>query len=146
MRYQQFKDYTVRIDQEDYTKDLYESDFELPAGLRNKSDKEALDSKGLKCLRGINGSLQWLVTNTRVDLAAKVSLSASATSNPTVDDLRKANKLVRQAQRDSDLPLYFHPIPRTNSLSERFQMQLGQLDQMALPKVVISSMHQTPLC
>ena len=62
-------------------------------------------------LRGINGSLQWLVTNTRIDLAAKVSLSASETSNPTIESLHKANKLIRQAQRDDTLPIHIHAIP-----------------------------------
>ena len=70
-----------------------------------------MDATGLKTLRGINGSLQWLVSNTRVDLASKVSLSASETSNPTIASLQKANKLVRQAQRDDSLPIHIHSIP-----------------------------------
>ena len=70
-----------------------------------------LDATGLKTLRGINGSLQWLVSNTRVDLAARVSLSASETANPTIESLQKANKLIRQAQRDDTLPIHIHAIP-----------------------------------
>ena len=70
----------------------------------------------MKCLRGINGSLQWLVTNTRIDLSARVSLSASATANPTIGELQKANKLIRQAQRDSGLPIHIPYIP-VNELS-----------------------------
>ena len=62
-------------------------------------------------LRGISSSLQWLVSNTRVDLASKVSLSASETANPTIESLQKANKLIRQAQRDDTLPIHIHAIP-----------------------------------
>ena len=73
--------------------------------------KNKLDANGLKTLRGVNGSLQWLVSNTRVDLAARVSLSASETANPTVASLQKANKLIRQAQRDDTLPIHIHATP-----------------------------------
>ena len=55
--------------------------------------------------------MQWLVSNTRVDLAARVSLSASETANPTIASLQKANKLIRQAQRDDTLPVQIHAIP-----------------------------------
>ena len=54
--------------------------------------------------------MQWLVTNTRIDLAARVALSVSATSNPTVADLQHAHKLLRQAQRETDLPIHIHSI------------------------------------
>ena len=70
-----------------------------------------MDARGLKSLRGVNGSLQWLCTNSRVDLAAKVSLSASETANPTIESLQKANNIVRQAQRDDVLPIHIHAIP-----------------------------------
>ena len=73
--------------------------------------KTKLDNVGLKSLRGINGSLQWLCTNSRLDLSAKVSLSASETSNPTIESLQKANKIIRQAQRDDSLPIHIHAIP-----------------------------------
>ena len=46
-----------------------------------------------------------------MDLAARVSLSASETANPTIESLQKANKLIRQAQRDDTLPIHIHAIP-----------------------------------
>ena len=70
-----------------------------------------MDATGLTTLRGINGSLQWLATNSRVDLCAKVSLSASETSNPTIASLQKADKIIRLAQRDNALPIHIHAIP-----------------------------------
>ena len=82
-----------------------------PENLHKMNGENKLDAAGLKTLRGINGPLQWLVSNTRVDLAAKVSLSASETANPTIASLQKANKLIRQAQRDDSLPIHIHAIP-----------------------------------
>ena len=40
-----------------------------------------------------------------------MSLSASDTSNPTIESLQKANKIIRQAQRDDSLPIHIHAIP-----------------------------------
>ena len=99
------------MDQEEYTMSLNEANFQLPPDLKKQEIHRRLDGKGLKCLRAINGSLQWLVTNSRPDLAARVSLSASATSNPTYGDLQSANKLIRQAQRYKEIPINIPSIP-----------------------------------
>ena len=93
------------MDQEEYTKSLNEANFNLPTDLNKQETARRLDGKGLKCLRAINGSLQWLVTKSRPDLSARVSLSASATSNPTYGHLQAANKLIRQAQRFKEIPI-----------------------------------------
>ena len=116
VRYHQKQDYSIRLDQQDFTRKLNQADFNVPRNLHRLNGKTKLDAAGLKTLRGINGSLQWLVSNTRVDLAAKVSLSASETANPTIESLQKANKLIRQAQRDDSLPIHIHAIPM-NDLS-----------------------------
>ena len=76
VRYLQKSDYSVQMDQQDFTRKLYQAEFNLPKNLHKLNGKTKLDASGLKTLRGINGSLQWLVSNTRVDLAAKVSLFA----------------------------------------------------------------------
>ena len=111
VRYRQFKDFSISMDQEEYTMSLNEANFQLPPDLKKQEIHRKLDGKGLKCLRAINGSLQWLVTNSRPDLAARVSLSASATSNPTYGDLQSANKLIRQAQRYKEIPINIPSIP-----------------------------------
>ena len=99
------------MDQQDFTRKLFNAEFNRPKNLSRMNGKTKLDASGLKALRGINGPLQWLVANIRVDLAANVSLSASGTSNPTIDSPQKANKLIRQAQRDDRLPIHIHAIP-----------------------------------
>lgn len=61
--------------------------------------------------RGVNGSIQWLAANTRLDSSANVSLSASETTHPTYDSLVTADKTIRQAQHVSTIPLYIQPLP-----------------------------------
>ena len=94
VRYRQHNDFSITMDQEEYTKSLSEANFTPPSNLHKEPQTRKLDGNGLRCLRAVNGSLQWLVTNSRPDLSARVSLSASATSNPTYGDLQTANKLI----------------------------------------------------
>ena len=111
VHYVQKQDYSVKMDQREFTTKLTTAENNLPKNLPRLNGKNKLDATGLTTLRGINGSLQWLATNTRVDLCAKVSLSASETSNPTISSLQKANKIIRQAQKDDALPIHIHVIP-----------------------------------
>ena len=103
--------FSIVMDQQEFTRKLFNADFHLPRNLHKMNGNDKLDAAGLKTLRGINGSLQRLRTNTRIDLSAKVSLSASEVSNPTIASLQKANKLIRQAQKDDNLPIHIHAIP-----------------------------------
>ena len=105
------KDYSVKMDQQEFTAKLTTAELNLPKNLHKLNGKNKLDAAGLTTLRGINGSLQWLSTNSRVDLSAKVSLSASETANTTIGSLQKANKIIRQAQKDDSLPIHIHAIP-----------------------------------
>ena len=77
VRYRQHNEYSITLDQEDYTKSLVEADFRLPPNLRKQDITRRLDGNGLRCSRAINGSLQWLVTNSRPELASRVSLSGA---------------------------------------------------------------------
>merc|ERR1739836_178957 len=99
------------MDQREFTRQDKTAERNLPKNQHRLNGKTKLDATGFTTLRGINGSLQWLATNARVDLCAKVSLSASETSNPTISSLQKANKITRQAQRDEALPIHIHAIP-----------------------------------
>ena len=86
------KDYSVKMDQQEFTAKLTTAELNLPKNLHKLNGKNKLDAAGLTTLRGINGSLQWLSTNSRVDLSAKVSLSASETANPTIGSLQKKSE------------------------------------------------------
>ena len=111
VRYVQKKDYSVKMDQQEFTSKLSTAEFNLPKNLHKLNGENKLDATGLKTLRGMNGPLQWLATNSRVDLCANVSLSASETANPTIESLHKANKIIRQAQADDTLPIHIHVVP-----------------------------------
>ena len=64
----------------------------------------------IKQLRGINGSLNWLSSQSRPDLAAQTSLSQQAFPNPKIRHLRAANNVIRRARMFRNLPLSFEPI------------------------------------
>jgi len=55
--------------------------------------------------------LQWLVTNSRLDLAAPTSISQGNHSQGRVKHLQEANKLVRTAFATADTPIVFQSIP-----------------------------------
>ena len=74
-----------------------------PEQLANESEKSAL--------RGLIGSLQYAVTHTRPDLASKLGEIQVQISQPSVQTLLTANKLLREAQETSDIKICFRAIP-----------------------------------
>ena len=98
------------MDMKEYTSKMAQADYELPKNLNRMDSKMKLSSYLVKSLRGINGALQWLTTNLRMDLAARVSLSASEIANPTIASLQTANKMIRQAQREENMTVTFQSI------------------------------------
>ena len=75
---------------------------------------QELDSYQIKQLRGINGSLNWLTSQSRPDLAAQTSLSQQAFPSPQIKHLRHANNVVRRARLHQDLSVCFEPIDPGN--------------------------------
>ncbi|CAE7038139.1 RE2 [Symbiodinium sp. CCMP2592] len=65
----------------------------------------------IKCLRAINGSLNWLSSQSRPDLATQVSFSQQSFPKPTVNDALAANNAVRRARQHRQLSLTFKNIP-----------------------------------
>ena len=79
---------------------------------RRKANRHAkLDAKEISVLRGINGSLNWLSTQSRPDIAAQTSVSQQSFPEPTVHHLLEANNVIRRAKQFSDLDVTFEPIP-----------------------------------
>ena len=66
-----------------------------------------LTPKEVSCLRAVNGSLNWLATQSRPDLATQVSFSQQAFPKPTVLDALAANHAVRRAKQHSDQEIRF---------------------------------------
>ena len=51
-RYHQKSDYSIRPDQQDFTRKLHQADFKLPRSLHEMNGKTKLDAAGLKTLMG----------------------------------------------------------------------------------------------
>ena len=82
-----------------------------PANIKKGISPETpLDSYQMRTLRGINGSLNWLATQSRPDLSAQTSISQQAFPHPKIKHLRHANNVVRRARMHSDLSITFQPI------------------------------------
>ena len=77
---------------------------------RLKEKDSPLTDKEISCLRAINGSLNWLSTQTRPDLATQVSFSQQSFPTPTVSDAVSANNAIRRARQHSDMSIVFRKI------------------------------------
>ena len=73
-----------------------------------------LPPQEVKKLKGILGSLQWLVAQVRFDLAFHVS-SLQGENPPTVGTLLRANKTLTEAKKDADFELRFRSLPLMES-------------------------------
>lgn len=69
-----------------------------------------LTSDETRCLRAINGGLNWLATQSRPDLSTQVSFSQQAFPEPCVQDALAANNAIRRARQNTQLPLTFQPV------------------------------------
>ena len=71
---------------------------------------DPLNPSQMKVLRAVNGSLNWLSSQSRPDLSVQTSMSQQSFPKPTVKDLRMANHAVRHARQESSLGITFKPI------------------------------------
>ena len=78
---------------------------------KGSSPETQLTDSQIRVLRAVNGSLNWLSSQTRPDLAVQTSLSQQAFPKPTIADLRRANQAIRRAKQEKDLGICFKPIP-----------------------------------
>ena len=74
---------------------------------RMKQRDSPLSVKEISCLRAINGSLNWLSTQSRPDLSTQVSFSQQSFPEPTVADALAANNAVRRAKQHADQEIRF---------------------------------------
>ena len=77
---------------------------------KGSPSEQLLEPHQIKLLRGVNGSLNWLATQSRPDLAAQTSMSQQAFPNPKIHHLRQASNVVRRARIHGNLPITFVPI------------------------------------
>ena len=70
-----------------------------------------LDEKEVSCLRAINGSLNWISSQSRPDLSTQVSFSQQSFPIPTIGDALAANNAIRRAKQHAELSVVYRPIP-----------------------------------
>ena len=80
----------------------------IPKGVLNS---QPLNESQIKILRAINGSLNWLASQSRPDISCQTSMSQQAFPNPCIRNLRDANNAVRRAKQHKQLKIVFQSIP-----------------------------------
>jgi hypothetical protein len=108
-RIEQGSDGTTTVSMKEYHSNM--KTVTIPVDRRRQPDSELSPSE-LKQLRGLLGSLQWLVTQVRFD--QQYGLSVLQSEKPRVSTLVKANALVRRFKEDSDFSLVFKPFDLTD--------------------------------
>ena len=98
--------YEIRVSQQQFAEGLRAAT--LPRGVSNDT---ALNEGQIRLLRGINGSLNWLSSQSRPDLAVQTSLSQQCFPKPKVKHLRNANNAIRRAKQHKDLQITFRSVP-----------------------------------
>ena len=83
-----------------------------PASIsRHALPDDDLSESQIRVLRAINGSLNWLSSQSRPDLSVQTSLSQQAFPKPKIRHLRDANNAIRRAKMHKDLVIRFKSIP-----------------------------------
>ncbi|CAE7230232.1 RE1, partial [Symbiodinium sp. CCMP2456] len=104
---EQLSDYTIRANQGDYVRNIPQID--IGRYRRQTPDAEISEAERSK-LRGLVGSLQYAVTHTRPDMAAKLGEIQSSIPGATVQTLLSANKVLREAQEQHQVHIAYLPI------------------------------------
>ena len=71
---------------------------------------QQLNEQQTRVLRAINGSENWIASQSRPDLACQTSFCQQGFPNPTIQHLRNANNAIRRAKQFKDLSIRFRSI------------------------------------
>ncbi len=77
---------------------------------RRKKDTLIINDDERQNMRGLIGSLQYAATNTRPDIAARLSFLQSKITCATIKDLHECNRLLADAKRYSQVEIIISPI------------------------------------
>lgn len=94
--------------QQEYVKNIQAIDI---GRIRRQNPESVVTEMELNKLRGLIGSLQYAVTHTRPDMAAKLGEVQIQIAKATVQTLMLANKVLREAQENSHVKICFRSIP-----------------------------------
>ena len=82
-----------------------------PASIPKHAKADDLLSEGqIRVLRAINGSLNWIASQSRPDLSVQTSFCQQAFPKPCIRHLKEANNAIRRAKQHKDLTITFKPI------------------------------------
>ena len=101
-------DHSIHMSQSQYIRKINSINIDI----NRKTQHEApVTEKERLALRGIIGSLQYAATNTRPDIASKLSFLQSAINSATIETLHEANRLLHEAKKHHDVAIVIRPIP-----------------------------------
>ena len=104
---EQLPDYSIMASQEDYVRQIPAIDI---GKTRRQSPESSINEVDLSKLRGLIGSLQYAVSHTRPDMAAKLGEVQTQVAKATIQTLLLANKVLREAQENSQVKVCFRSI------------------------------------
>ncbi|CAE7260810.1 GIP, partial [Symbiodinium necroappetens] len=104
---EQFPDYSIRASQGEYVRNIQQIDI---GRARRMLPEAAVTEDERSKLRGLIGSMQYAVTHTRPDMAAKLGEIQGQVTKATVQTLLSANKVLRETQEQAEVCIYFLPI------------------------------------
>ncbi len=104
---EQLPDHSIMASQEDYVRQIPAIDI---GKTRRQNPESPISEEELSKLRGLIGSLQYAVSHTRPDMAAKLGEIQTQVAKATVQTLLLANKVLREAQENSQVKICFRSI------------------------------------
>ena len=107
--YSQKPDGSIRMDMNKFAEKI--RPINVP---KNANSEDPLVESQIKVLRAVNGSLNWLSSQSRPDLSVQTSLSQQAFPKPKIEDFRMANQAIRRAKQHSQIGITFKPIEPKN--------------------------------
>ena len=108
MHLEQLPDNSILASQQEYVRNIPAIDICRP---RKQTPDSPVNEAELSKLRGVIRSLQYAVTHTRPDMAAKLGEVQVQISKATVETFLLASKVLRETQETSDVRLCFRSIP-----------------------------------
>ena len=105
---EQLPDYSIRASQSEYVHRIPQIDI---GRNRRQFPEAAVNEEERTKLRGLIGSVQYAVTHTRPDIAARLGELQCQTTTATVQTLLLANKVLREAQEHHQVCIFFQSIP-----------------------------------
>ena len=101
---EQFPDFSIRASQGEYVRNIPQLDI---GRSRRMSPDTVVTEVERSRLRGLIGSLQYAVTHTRPDMAAKLGELQGQVMSATVQTLLSANKVLRETQEQAAVCIHY---------------------------------------